>query len=233
MIQSVILGLAMAGLSSLQVAAPPAAPLTVWLRLDPLPGEMRLTPRESFAGVPPRFVLLSDGSVFVGGRRELLKGALSRGEMEILSRSLDTVLKSLKQTGPPATLSVGEGPPTYRFSALAGTPFQTELSGVFPEQETPPLLPLPDFIRFLANFRHPSLKPFDPPFYAMVVREQTLAGGCRTAQGLPSLTAALAGEVVVPDSVTRGFPTGAEMSQICEGGKRYTVVFRPLIPGER
>ena len=44
-------------------------PAQQWLRLDPLPGEMRLTARESFDGVPPRFVVLTDGSVFVGGRR--------------------------------------------------------------------------------------------------------------------------------------------------------------------
>ncbi len=105
--------------------------------------------------------------------------------------------------------------------------------GNLPPIGPPALPPLPDFIRRLAGFRHPSLRPFDPAEFTMIVREKTLAGGCRTAARLPSLSQSLSNEVVVPESVTRSFPTGADMAQVCEGEKRYTVVFRPLIPGGR
>ena len=67
----------------------------------------------------------------------------------------------------------------------------------------------------------------------MIVRLKTLPGGCRTAKGLPSLSQSVSGDVPVPETVTRGFPTGPDMSQVCDGEKRYTVVFRPVIPGAR
>ena len=91
--------------------------------------------------------------------------------------------------------------------------------------------PLVDFIRRLANFRHPSLKPFDPPEFAMIVREKTLTGGCRSPRGLPPLNTTE--ETRVPAATTYGFPTGADLTQVCDGTKRYTVLFRPVIPGDR
>lgn len=221
--------LAAAGPSAAQ--DPPAA--SVWMRLDPLPAEMPLTTRESFEGVPPRFVLMTDGSVFVGGRRELLRGRLDNREMQAMAGFLDAVRKSFGKAGPPPALTFGEGPATFRFSVLLGSPLQTLVMGPLPEEGAPTSAPLPDLIRTLAGFRHSSLRLFDPPQYAMMVREKTLAGGCRSAQGLPPISPSLSTEVVVSERVTRGFPTGAEMAQVCEGGKRFTVVFRPLIPGER
>jgi hypothetical protein len=205
-----------------------------WLRLDPLPGEMRLNARESFDGVPPRFILMTDGSVYVGGRREVLKGSLSRAEMQDISTRLDQALKSFGKAGPPQTLNVGEGPAIFRLSVLLGTPFQTVVVGELKlASGAASLAPLPDFVRRLANFRHPSLRPFDPPQFAMVVREKTLPGGCRSAKGLPALGPALSTETVVSETVTRGFPTGPDLAQVCDGLRRYTVIFRPLIPGER
>ncbi len=208
-------------------------PPAQWLRLDPLPGEMPLTARESFDGVPPRFVVLTDGSVFVGGRREVLRGFLDRAELQSIATSLDLVTKSFGKEGPPSTVSWGEGPALFRFSVLLGSPFQVVVLGTPPEPTAPALLPLPEFIRRLAGFRHPSLKPFDPSSFTMIVKEKSLLGGCRAAPGLPSLARSLESEWVVPETLTRGFPTGAEMSQVCEGSKRYTVVFRPVIPGAR
>ena len=227
------------GLCGLVLVHPPHAhaqtpPAAVWMRLDALPGEMKLTPRESFDGVPPRFVLMTDGSVYVGGRRELLRGMLDKAEMQDISTRLDLALKSLGKVGPPRTLEVGEGPAIFRLSVLLGAPFQVVVTGsLTPAAGAPPPALLPDFIRRLAGFRHPSLRPFDPMEFAMIVREKTLPGGCRTAKDLPSLVQSLSGEVVVPEAVTRSFPTGPDMAQVCEGAKRYTVVFRPLVPGER
>jgi hypothetical protein len=194
---------------------------------------MQLTSRESFEGVPPRFVLLTDGSVFVGGRRDVLRGFLDKVEMQSISTRLDQALKSGGKAGPPETPIVGEGPATFRFSILLGAPRQIMVSGSLATTGTRALGPLPDFIRYLARFRHPSLKPYDPEQYTLVVREKRLEGGCRTAAGLPPLAEAALHERAVSEELTRDFPTGPDMAQVCEGSKRYAVVFRPLIPGGR
>ena len=110
-----------------------------WLRLDPLPGDLGLTPRESFDGVPSRFVLLTDGSIFTGGRREVLRGWLDKSEMQSISTRLDLAMKSLGKTGPPQTLVVGEGPAIFRFSVLLGTPFQLVVMGNLEAPDAPPL----------------------------------------------------------------------------------------------
>lgn len=221
--------LLLAGPSS-RAQEPPAAQ---WLRLDPLPGEMGLTPRESFDGVPPRFVLLTDGSVFVGGRREVLKGWLDKGEMQAISTRLDVAMKSLGKVGPPQTLVVGEGPAIFRFSILLGPPVQLVVMGNLESSGGLPLAPLPEFIRGLAGFRHPSLKPWDPDRFTLIVKERALPGGCRPAPALTPLESKVANDSAVVKALTRGFPTGSEMSSVCDGLRRYTVVFRPLIPGER
>lgn len=209
------------------------APPAQWIRLDVLPGEMRLTPRESLDGVPPRFVLLTDGSLFVGGRREVLKGRLDKDEMQAISTRLDLAIKSVGKAGLPQTLVVGEGPALFRFSVLLGSPMQFVVMGNLEAAGAPPLSPLPDFIRQLAVFRHPSLTPWTPALFTLIVKERALPGGCRLAPGLPPLAQTVANSVVVPEKLTHGFPTGSEMSQVCEGPKRFTVVFRPVIPGER
>lgn len=206
---------------------------SVWLRLDALPGEMDLSPRESFEGVPPRFVLLTDGSIFVGGRRDLLRGLLSRDEMQTVAESLDRAVKSLEPEAASPTVTIGEGPANFRFSVLLGSPLQTVVMGVLPAENAPPVSPLADFIVSLARFRHPSLRPFDPPEFALIVRGGTLPGGCRSSAGLPRLSTAMTSEIVVSERVTRGFPTGAEVTHVCDGDKRFRVVFRPIIPGER
>src|SRR5262245_32858675 len=147
-----------------QTATPPAA--GVWLRLEALPAEMKLTPRESFDGVPTRFTLLTDGYVFLGGRRAVVSGALLRAEMQEISTALDLALKALGKAAPPQTLALGEGPAVFRFAALAGTPLQIVVTGDL-NAPTPkaPTSQLVEFIRRLANFRHPSLKAWDPEHF--------------------------------------------------------------------
>lgn len=203
-----------------------------WLRLDPFPAEMPLTPRESFDGVPIRFLMLTDGSVYVGGRHDVLRGSLDKAEMQVFATRLAAVRKSFKKTPIPSTLPVGEGPAIFRLSVFGDSPFQVVITGRLPAIPEP-LMPLPDFVRRLAGFRHPSLRPFDPTEFVMSVKEKTLVGGCRSSRGLPPLAPAVGAEVVVPEAATHGFPTGADLAQVCEGQKRYTVTFRPLLPGER
>ncbi len=233
-IRRVVLLLGAFAASAPRLVGAQEVPAAQWLRLDPLPGEMGLNPRESFDGVPPRFVLLTDGSVYVGGRRDVLKGRLDKAEMQTISTRLDLALKSLGKAGPPQTLVVGEGPAIFRFSVLLGSPLQLVVMGNLETPGAPALAALPDFIRSLSGFRHPSLRSWDPDRFTMIVKEKALAGGCRVAPpGLPPLAQTMANEVVVPEGVTRGFPTGASVSQFCDGPRRFTVVFRPLIPGER
>ena len=234
---SMVLGALVAAASKAMAQEPPPAQ---WLRLDPLPAEMKLTERESFDGVPPRFVLLTDGSVFVGGRREVLRGFLDKTEMQAISTRLDLAMKSLGKAGPPKTLVMGEAPGRGRWPRdlqILRAPRRARCRSWSWERSRPRedqrSLPLPDFVRRLAGFRHPSLKPWDPAEFTMIVRERTLTGGCRIAKGLPSLAQAASAETIVPEALTRTFPTGPDMAQVCEGPKRYTVVFRPLIPGGR
>lgn len=229
MIQHAAILLSLTASAAFAQEPPPAQ----WIRLDVLPGEMRLTPRESLDGVPSRFVLLTDGSVFVGGRREVLKGRLDKDEMQAISTRLDLAIKSVAKAGLPQTLVVGEGPALFRFSVLLGSPLQFVVMGNLEAAGSPPLSPLPDFIRHLAAFRHPSLTPWTPAQFTMIVKERALPGGCRAASGLPPLAQTVANSVVVPEKLTHGFPTGSDLSQVCEGPKRFTVSFRPVIPGER
>lgn len=203
-----------------------------WLRLDPLPGEMALSPRESFDGVPVRFLMLTDGSVYVGGRRDVLRGSLDKTEAQALATRLTDARKSFGKTPIPSTLSAGDGPAIFRLTVFGDAPLQVVILGNLPDPPEP-ISPLPDFVRRLAGFRHPSLRPFDPAEFAMIVKEKTLTGGCRSSHGLPPPSESLSAETVVPESTTRGFPTGADMAQVCDGTRRYTVVFRPLLPGER
>lgn len=214
-------------------ASPTPTPVAVWLRLDPQPAEMPMSPRESFDGVPSRFILMTDGSVYVGGRREYLRGFLDRTEMQDISTRLDLALKALGKAGAPQSISLGEGPAVFRLSSLLGVQFHTYVMGSLDATPTPPQALLVDFIRRLAAFRHASLRPFDPAQFAMIAREKTLPGGCRDRGSLPPLATLPADELVVGERLTHGFPTGPEMAQVCEGSKRYTVVFRPLVPGER
>ena len=214
------------------VTATAQEPPRVWLRLDPFPADLTLTSRESFDGVPLRFLALTDGSIYLGGRRDVLRGWLDKPEMQALAVRFDAVRKSFKKAPIPSAISVGEGPATLRLSVFDGAPVQVVIMGRLPASPEP-LAPLPDFVRRLTGFRHPSLRPFVAPEFTMIVKEKTLIGGCRSGSGLPPLAQALSSEVVVPEVITHGFPTGADMAQVCEGPKRYTVVFRPLLPGER
>lgn len=223
---------------------PPAeAAGAVWLRIDPLAPEMALSPRESFEGVPARFLLMTDGHVYVGGRNDLLRGFLDRGEMQEISTRLDAALKALGKSKIPETLKAGEGEATLRFSSLLGTQFHIFVMGPLDLATPAPPVPakgpgianalLMNLVRRLAGFRHPSLRPFDPPQFLMFAREQTLRGGCRDRGGLPAPATVPESGVVVDALAARGFPTGAALSQVCEGGRRFAVALRPIAPGER
>jgi hypothetical protein len=188
----------------------------------PLPGQVA-------EGAPPRFVLLEDGQVFVGGTSRLATGRLTAGERRDLERRAADVRKL---PGLSSAVTLGPGTERRRLVVRKGRPLDTVLTGD-PAGAPPALKPLAAFVDWLARFRHPSLKAFEPVSYALSAREGALPGGCRAWNRLEPLDTAVFAPRVVPAAGLGDWPTGAVAASVCLGDKRYVVTFRPLLPGER
>jgi hypothetical protein len=214
--------------------------------LEAAPG----TPGSDPAAAPPRFVLLKDGQVFVGGTARLEAGRLEKGEISALLKRAEAVRKlpglspapargSAPGTASPVSLG-GDPARTLRLRVLDGKPIEIVATGD-PAQAPPVLAPLSTLLADLLRYDHPSLRPYAPVSYAMTVREARLAGGCR-AWGFPFPVAeALASPRTVSAAEAVGWPTGARPASVCgddagpsaSAGRRYAVTLRPLLPGER
>jgi len=179
---------------------------------------------------PPRFVLLEDGQVFVGGTSRLAAGRLTRAEAKDLEARVVGV-RQLPGFGPSVTL----GPGTQRFRlrlrkgggqdiAVAGDP-----SGEAPAN----LQALASLLQQLLRFDHPSLRPYRPASYAVIAREGKLAGGCRRWTFKEPLTDSLFAPSTVAAADAETWPTGAAPASVCVADKTYVVALRPLLPGER
>jgi hypothetical protein len=207
--------------------------------LEAAPG----TPGSDPAAAPPRFVLLKDGQVFVGGTARLEAGRLEKGEASALLKRAEALRKLPGLAAAPGTASPvplgGDPSRTLRLLILEGRPFEVVATGD-PAAAPPALAPLAALLADLLRYHHPSLRPYRPASYAMTVREARLAGGCR-AWGFPfPIAEALASS---PRTVTAaeaaGWPTGARPASVCAdgppagAGRRYAVTLRPLLPGER
>jgi hypothetical protein len=202
--------------------------------LEATPG----TPGSDPSGAPPRFVLLKDGQVFVGGTARLEAGRLEKGEASALLKRAEAARKLPGLASPPGAgspVSLGGDPSiTLRLRILDGKPVEVVATGD-PEQAPPALAPLSALLADLLRFHHASLRPYAPASYAMTVREVRLAGGCR-AWGFPFPVAeALASARTVSAAEAAGWPTGARPASVCgdEPDRRYAVTLRPLLPGER
>ena len=238
-------------------ALPPAAagdiPGAV-IVLEAAPG----TPGSDPAAAPPRFVLLKDGQVFVGGTARLEAGRLERGEISALMKRVEALRKlpglspapargATPDRGSPVSLG-GDPSRTLRLRILDGKPLDVVATGD-PAQAPPVLAPLSTLLADLLRFNHPSLRPYTPASYAMTVREGRLVGGCR-AWGFPFPVAeALASPRTVSAAEAAGWPTGAMPASVCvddpspsasasprpsaSAGRRYVVTLRPLLPGEK
>jgi hypothetical protein len=177
---------------------------------------------------PPRFVLMEDGQVYVGGSSRLLTVKLGGAALKGLERRLAEVRKLPGLAG---TVTIGPGEKRHRLLLRRGRPILMSIVGD-PAQPVPSLRPLAALIVDLPRFHDPGLRPYEPAQYALGAREGTLPGGCR---GWPfpdppsSLT--FAPRAVAADEV-RGWPTGAEPASVCAGDKTYVVTLRPLLPGE-
>ncbi len=187
------------------------------------------SPGSDPAGAPPRFVLMKDGEVFVGGTERLEGGRLDKAESSALLKRADAVRRL--RLSSPVSLG-GEGARTARLRLLEGKPLELLVKGD-PAQASPALAPLTSLLSDLLRFNHPSLRPYAPTSYAMAARDERLVGGCRAWEfGFP-ITEALSAPRTVTAEEAKGWPTGARPASVCVDGRRYVVTLRPLLPGER
>jgi hypothetical protein len=178
---------------------------------------------------PPRFVLLKDGQVYVGGTSRLAAGQLDKKELKQIE---DRIARVRKLPGLGSVVTLGGPGPRHRLSIRKGRPLDILAAGD-PAAAPPALRPLAELLLELSAFYHPSLRPYRPDAYLLRVREGMLDGGCRSwVFGVP-LAEALPGGRVIPAEEAEGWPTGAVAASVCAGGKRYILTLRPLLPGER
>jgi hypothetical protein len=178
---------------------------------------------------PPRFALLEDGQVFVGGTSRLKAGRLTKTEAkEIESRV--SALRQLSGFGP--SVALGAGPQRYRLLLRKGAPLDVTVTGD-PAQAPLGLQPLGSLLQDLLRFEHPSLRPWQPAAYAVIAREGKLAGGCRRWTFAEPVTQSLFTPGTVPASAAETWPTGATPASVCADDKTFVVALRPLLPGER
>jgi len=215
-----------AALLLLLAAAPAAAEIpraVVILEspIAPLPGQAP-------EAAPPRFVLLEDGQVFVGGTHGLATAKLTSAEMKDFDRRLSELRKNPALAG---VITIGPGTAVRRLILRKGRPLEAKIEGDL-DAATPGLKPLADMVRALETFHHPGLRPYTPTFFALSARDGTLPGGCRKWIKFESLEDAKFAPRVVTASEYPTWPTGVAPASVCAGDKRYVVTLRPLLPGE-
>ena len=193
--------------------------------LEAVPG----SPGSDPAGAPPRFVLMKDGQVFVGGTEGLEAGRLDKTESAALLKKADAV-RRLRLSSP---VSLGEdASKAARLHLLDGKPFEIVVKGD-PAQASPALAPLSSLLTDLLRYDHPSLRPYAATSYALAAREGRLAGGCRAWPFSFPITEAVSAPRTLTAEEAKGWPTGARPASVCVGGHYYVVTLRPLLPGER
>jgi hypothetical protein len=199
----------------------PGAVVMLEVLVPTLPGEV---PQSA----PPRFVLMEDGTVYVGGTRNLMVGRLTAPEIKDLERRIAEVRK-LPLTG---AMTVGPGTERRRLVLRKGRPLDIVMSGS-PDDPSPSLRHLAALVEDLARFQHSSLRPYEPVSFAMSAKEGVLPGGCRPWMLPEPLAESVFAPRVVPAKGHGDWPTGAVPAHVCVDDKHYVVTFRPLLPGER
>ncbi|MEE8218059.1 MAG: hypothetical protein V3S03_03750, partial [Vicinamibacteria bacterium] len=119
------------------------------------------------AAAPPRFVLLRDRQVFVGGSEAIYAGQLSKNEVKRIEKRV----KRLRKAGLlNPTVSFGDDvTKRYRLRLLKDGVRDVVISGD-PEAAPPELQPLASLVSELLRFDHPSLRPWAPTTYALSAR---------------------------------------------------------------
>lgn len=196
------------------------------LVLETSPG----TPGSDASGAPPRFVLLRDGRVFVGGTSRLEAGRLEKSEAQALMKRAEA-LRKIPGIGSPLALG-GRASLALRLRLVEDKALEVNATGD-PAAAPPELAPLASLVQDLARFTHPSLQPYAPASYAVSAREARLVGGCRGWTLPVPIAEALAGPRALSAADAEGWPTGALPASVCVEDKRYAVTLRPLLPEER
>jgi hypothetical protein len=179
---------------------------------------------------PPRFALLEDGQVFVGGTRALSAGKLSSREVKDLEKRFADVRKLPGLAG---STVLGPGERRHRLRLFkGGRPLDLTLTGD-PASPRPEMRGLAALIDDLERFDHPTLRAYVPESYSLSAREGSLRGGCRRWPAPPPIAEAVFAPIGVPASAAAGWPTGATPASVCSGDKQYVVTLRPLLPGEQ
>ena len=185
-------------------------------------------PDQVAAAAPPRFVLLEDGQVFVGGTSSIVTARLAGRELKDLERRLSDIRKLPGLAG---VVTVGPGTQVRRLSLRKGRALDIRVEGDL-AQSPPALLPLAALVGDLERFHHPSLRPYAPTRLALQAREAALPGGCRRW----TRPEPLADSVFAPQAVSAAdfetWPKGAAPASVCAADKKYVVTLRPLLPGE-
>lgn len=176
---------------------------------------------------PPRFVLLPDGTAFVGGTGHLVSGRLDKDAIKDLERQIASVRKL---SGLGSSVAMGRGEIRYRLTLAKGLTIQA--SGD-PSQAPAQLKPLATLLETLLAFSDPALRPFRPAQYLLSAREARVQGGCRTWSFSIPLADAVSAPRTVPAEAASGWPSGASAANVCAGEKTYLVALKPLLPGER
>jgi hypothetical protein len=181
------------------------------------------------SALPPRFVLLEDGQVFVGGTSQMAAGRLDKTEARDIEQRLALVRKL---PGQGAAIAFGDAAtPRFRLQSAKN---KLDLVVTGDLASAPAVLQsLAAFLRFLAGFDHPSLRPYEPASFAVSAREAPLVGGCRSWRLPVPLAEALSGPRAVGASDAFDWPSGAVPAAVCDGERRFVVTLRPLLPGER
>lgn len=206
-------------------AAPPAVEVPgAVIVLEAAPG----TPGSDPSGAPPRFVLLKDGQVFVGGTGRFAVGQLEKPEAQALRRRADALRKA---AGRGAALAFGgDG---HRVARLRLPEDRVEIAITGDPAKAPPgLRPVAGFVADLLSFDHPSLAPYKPASYAVRARQGQLVGGCRPWTFTFPIEEAVGGPRAVAAGEAEGWPTGAWPASVCVRDKHYIVTLRPLLPAE-
>jgi hypothetical protein len=182
------------------------------------------------AAAPPRFVLMRDRQVFLGGSAAIYVGQLTKDEAKTIERRVD----DLRDSGllAPKVSFGSDAAKRYRLRLLKGGARDVVMDGD-PASAPPALQPLASFVSELLRFDHPSLRPFVPGEYAVVAREGVLVGGCRQWLLPVPFASALAGPQRISADEVERWPTGANPASVCHDGQRYVVTLRPLLPGEQ
>jgi hypothetical protein len=185
-------------------------------------------PGEVPEAAPPRFVLLKDRQVYVGGSSEVLTARLEKRDLDPIRKLVKRVRK---QKGMPAAVTLGPGPVRYRLWLRDGKPPDLQATGD-PTQAPPSLRDLARLLLALSDFDHPALRTYRPGAYEQRVVEGRLVGGCRAwrvGRPLPPP----GGVATVAAGLVAGWPTGSYPASVCQPGRPLVLTLRPLLPGEK